>query len=264
MSDRTSWCTIARKEDSLERIIPEIAGLGYTAFELWGPHVDRYLHTDRAANLASMLRRHNAQAIAIAVYLDLLSGDWEDAADRYLSTAGHLEAPILRTWLCPRASSALDDLQWQTLVSRARDLVNRASECSIAIAVETHADQPSDTLASTLRLVEDVPGIAVVHDVYALWEHEQQWAASVEALAPWTVHVHAKNARGVRPSKTYTTLAEGDLDWNSIIATLESIGFSGRYSVEYFGADVAEAAASDLEFIRSRTGGQNPLPTPPK
>jgi len=112
-----------------------------------------------------------------------------------------------------------------------------AEDHGIVLAAETHGGQLTFSAAETLEFVEavDHPALGVLWDPY--WVHvrgEETLRETIDLLAAWIVHVHAKDVRFDADGTRHTVmLGEGELDWCAIVAELAAIGYDGYISDEY-------------------------------
>ncbi|NLC47314.1 MAG: sugar phosphate isomerase/epimerase, partial [Firmicutes bacterium] len=121
----------------------------------------------------------------------------------------------------------------------------------IGFAVETHQGQLADTTRSTLRLVlqVDEENFGVNLDIHNLFAVGEDPVSALRLLAPYVVHVHAKNAD--ETSRKYgVPLAKGNMDYAPFLQELSEIGYGGYVSIEWFGEGAVENAASELAFLR--------------
>lgn len=257
--NRLSWCTIAMKSKPAESIVPRIAPAGFDGIELWGPHIENYEERHGTIDgLVSLLTEFGLAVPAIAVYFDVLSDDSMSASiercRRYVSYAQQFSCSILRAWIAPLGSGQMSREQWTTTVERTRLLVETCSSVSdrVTLAVETHADQPMDSVPSTERLLSDTGmGLAVVYDVYNLYRIGQAPEDVLSVLGPDIVHVHAKNGWLEAGAFVPSQLKSGEMDWSAIVDALNGHGYKGWISVEYFGGgDVVASAVDDRRFLR--------------
>jgi L-ribulose-5-phosphate 3-epimerase len=79
--------------------------------------------------------------------------------------------------------------------------------------------------------------------------------ASAAALAGRIAHVHARDARASAGGPKEVAVGSGDVDWMSLVATLESVGFSGYLVVDrQTGDDRPGDLAVGAKFLRRFVG----------
>lgn len=126
-----------------------------------------------------------------------------EAADKVLRTAISLGAPNIRVWAGRVGSGECPSEQRQRVAEDIGGLAALAAEHGIQVSVECHPDTLTDTLPSTLRLLDDIKMSAGVVRPY--WQpvpgqRVGEAGKHVDALLPLlrTVHVFAWSADGGR------------------------------------------------------------------
>jgi len=110
---------------------------------------------------------------------------------RTLDTALALGAPRIRVWAGTRGTEASDPTHRAQVTRRLRDAADAAEDSGVALALEYHRNTLTDTLESTLALLEEVDRANV--GVY--WQPNVDQSADdavrhLEALLPWLRGVH--------------------------------------------------------------------------
>ena len=115
----------------------------------------------------------------------------------------------------------------------------------------------------------DSPAFRLIFDTAApLFVHEAPRQALAE-MAPYLAHVHLKNARPLEagePAGRFldstrgcrfqgTSLREGVVDLEPLLAELQRLGYDGCLSIEYQGeADPREVLRQDIAWVRRLLG----------
>ena len=118
------------------------------------------------------------------------------------------------------------------------DAAGRADDLGLTLCVENVRSCFGNTGPNTAAILA-----AVDHaSVRAIWDPAndfvsggESFRAGYEAVKPWMVHVHAKDATVVDPATgltAWTAIGQGDLDWPAQIRALLDDGYSGRISLE--------------------------------
>lgn len=126
---------------------------------------------------------------------------------------------------------------WSAAMSALEEIGAYAQARGVVFATET-GPEPGPVLA---RLIERVQTDAVrvnfdpanfIYYGFDLWE-------AVEALAPYVVHTHAKDAvRGAegQPGRE-VPLGQGEVDWPRYVGALQAAGYNGAFVIEREGGD---------------------------
>jgi 3-dehydroshikimate dehydratase len=264
------FCTIAYRLQrlSLPEIIWRIADHGYDEVEIWGAHLDR---------LESLWEiRHCLDATGLGVslispYLDFTGAPrlWKKSlasAERYLDHASELGASGIRVFTGQKGSCSASYEQWRDCLTALRALADMAAGRGLQLYIETHPNTLADTAGAIKKLLDGIKrtNVGLILDPYNLYEVEGDGVyESVRQLMPTVRHIHLKNADtgGLFPSpfpfvhqkrtdlSKVSYLARGDLDYERLFEIFFESGFSGRYSVEWFGDDVEGAASRERGYL---------------
>ncbi|MDF1513665.1 MAG: TIM barrel protein [Anaerolineae bacterium] len=108
-----------------------------------------------------------------------------------LASATALGAPLIRVWAGKRNSEEADDAYWQQVVDDAITIANLSAEAGKEIAFEYHGNTLTNTLSSTVRLLQDINHPAVK----TYWQKPNQSSleenvVAINQLLPWLSHLH--------------------------------------------------------------------------
>jgi len=166
--------------------------------------------------------------------------EWVDAALL-------LGAPIVRVnagW----ARELEEEIAFNYAVECIKEVCEYAEDYGLTVAVENHGGITS-TAEQVLRLIKAVDSdwFKVNLDVA---NFEQDLYGSIEKLAPYTIHVHAKVFElKLEPTKSYWI--ETRLDYDRILRILKRVGYNGYLSLEYEGKEDEEIAVpKSVRFLR--------------
>jgi len=273
---KTSFCSIAFRNDKREilELIPEIAELGYNGIEIWGNHLTGGL--SNVLSVKKAVREHGLEVPMISPYFDFTGSEvkWLSSlsvAKRYVQYAVVLGCPLIRVFTGVVGSGDISNKVWKTAVEGLKVISSIAEEQGISLALETHPGTLTDTVESTLRLIEAVgaPNLKVNLDIYHFWDATEDFRIPLDKLREHTVHVHAKNTNlsaAQRRSNPHLLLhdkeaaqeffgivglREGGLPYEEFFRDLLTGGYDGFVSIEWFGDAPSRAARSELEYLRS-------------
>ncbi|HCK10299.1 sugar phosphate isomerase/epimerase [bacterium] len=164
-----------------------------------------------------------------------------------VDTAAALGSPLCRLFSGP-VPEAEDDPAW----AWAKQVIDRAEEKGIVIALENYARSPGGTLGEIQTVLNhfDVPGLKTNIDTgnYAGWK--QDHLEAIEAIGHRAAYVHVKDPREGGTSVP----GEGDLDMKRIFAALDALPHKIVYCFEFPGGDEPDDRITrGLEFMRSRS-----------
>lgn len=221
-----------------EKTIPEIATLtayaGLNAIE-WGADVHvppGDLHEADAARLET-----KANGLEIAAYGSYYRAAPDDSISAVLSCAERLHCPLVRIWAGNEPSTGLSPDTRKQTTKRISDLVAAAQPQGITIATEYHRNTLTDSLASAMELLNDVP------DLLTFWQPSVQNSVkqNVHALKTLNsrvanIHVYHRDRQNVQLS-----LCCGIPEWTQYFS--EARYFSGTHYAA-------------IEFVRNGTETQ--------
>ena len=142
---------------------------------------------------------------------------------------------------------------WRALVDSLREIGDYAASHGVVACVENHFNTMAESAEWTARLCREVdsPGVGAIYDQANLtFSHCEDPKAAIAAQAEWIRHVHVKDLVFTDPERQFVAsstfnVAEGEravrsrvvgdgiLDWPSILADLDRIGYEGALSLEY-------------------------------
>lgn len=249
-------CSIAALDQPLSEVIRLAAAAGADGLEVTArpPHVLPDAGRETLCALADEIRAAGLAVLAYGSYLG--HGDVEPR--REVERTAALGTRLLRVWapLCPGEPDA-GFARTVALLARTCDL----AQCEgIDVVVERHIGSFADTVERTVRLIEAV--------------NRENFGLNYQAcdfLEPSAVPLQTEDARRLAPHSRYVhlknyildpdhgrlvhggSLAEGVLDYTSLLGTLLDAGYSGPMSVEFLSAEALpaeERLAHDLRFVR--------------
>ena len=201
--------------ERFEAMIAEIAGLGFTALDLWLAHLHYAWATEEHIRIArATLARHNLALVSLAGGFGAERGEFEQAC----RLAQEMGAPVLG------GNSALltADRAWMAATLRGYDL---------KFGYENH---PETSIQEMLDKVgqgdDDVIGFCV--DTGWFGTHQVDAVAALRAVAPQLFHVHLKDVRAAGAHET-CRLGAGVVPIVDCLHALQEIGYAGAISIEH-------------------------------
>jgi sugar phosphate isomerase/epimerase len=189
-----------------------------------------------------------------ALCADFLRGFKDpDANDRLvpetakcLALARELGAGVVTTHLGSVPEDEADPGR-RAMTEALRDLAREAERQGVSFAAETGAEPP-ERLKGLLDSLGLGP-LKVNLDPANLTRRGWSAVEAVEALAPYLVHAHAKDAKA--GGEGDVPLGEGDVPWEEYLASLEAAEFHGFHAIEReSGRDREGDVARAVEFLR--------------
>jgi L-ribulose-5-phosphate 3-epimerase len=136
---------------------------------------------------------------------------------------------------------------WGVLARALNEIGAYAEQRGVALATET-GPEPGSTLAELLEAL-DTKAIRVNFDPANFIIYGYDYQQALQDLGPYIVHTHAKDAA---VGKGEVPLGQGDVAWPWYIATLQSLGFDGFYTIEReAGPDPLGDVRQAIAFLRS-------------
>lgn len=263
-----AFCTIAYRfmPNGIETCLQEIKGAGYSFVEIWGGHI-RKATTEDIINLADYIRQQDLRVSTVSHYLDFTSGPlkWQQSIDQaavFIQQAKWLQAPYMRCFTGVCSSRQATMAQWHDAVRGIRQVASVAQTAGVKLLIEVHANTLADTGDKTKALLQAIghPNVGILFDPYNLWETEgEAWVQSFDALYPFIEVMHLKNATCTSPDQSpfpfvheaasdtsrISSIRAGTIDYAALCGQLTARSFHGFLSIEWFGDDVAQAAATE-------------------
>lgn len=248
--------------------VRKAAELGFAAIEFTEltPH-DGSSKEAYAKAIVREAGRYNMQISAYAVSACLIQPTAEQTraelarVKREIDVAAMLGVPVMRhdAYFAQRKYKSFDQ-SLPELAAHIRELAGYAEACGIQTAVENHGQicQDSDRMERLFNAVNH-PNFGLLADIGNFMCADESPAAAVSRIAPYALHVHAKDFRkygyGVSvPEPFYTTracnklqgtaLGEGEVPVQQCLQILKNAGYNGCVSIEFEGREDCLAALS--------------------
>ena len=115
---------------------------------------------------------------------------------------------------------SVEELTWR---------VGEASDRGIVVAVEPHIGSIVDVPDRTAQLCQDVPGLTLALD----YTHFIRDGYPDEHVHPLLAHSSILHARGGRPGRIQTSMAENTVDYAAVLDQMQQVGYDGPVVLEY-------------------------------
>jgi sugar phosphate isomerase/epimerase len=146
------------------------------------------------------------------------------------------------------------DATWETLRHALTEIGGYAAGKGVVLATET-GPEPGPALAELLQTL-DTDAVRVNFDPANLTYMGFDLDEALDALLPYIVHTHAKDAlRGPGPYRE-RPLGEGDVPWAHYIGRLQAAGYRGAFTIEREeGPDPIGDVRTAIAFLKRFAGG---------
>lgn len=221
---------------SVDEIIDLVVQADLPAIE-WGGDV-HVPHGDLAQ--ARLVRQKSEDAsLSLPTYGSYYRVSHEESGpfETVLETAVALGTPTIRVWAGRLGSVEADDGHWQRVIEDTRRIVDLAFDAGVTIAYEYHGNTLTDTLDSTMKLIEvvDRPGLRSFWQPPKGSAHQDNTTA-IQRLSPWIEHIHVFGWLMDGDLTVRLPLAEHAVQWQGYLAALDALP-GDRYAL--------------LEFVRN-------------
>lgn len=158
---KSSIASVTFRNKSIEEISKLAHLCGISAIE-WGADIHVPPRDAIAARNALMHTKQNG--LTVSAYGSYYRGQENESFEPVLEAALIIEAEVIRIWAGNQASENITLSQRQILTEHISRAVLLAKQTGCVVATEYHANTLTDTLESTLALLNDVP------DLRTLWQ----------------------------------------------------------------------------------------------
>lgn len=130
---------------------------------------------------------------------------------------------------------------WKRACEETNWRIKVAKERKIVYAIEPHLGSILPDPATTLRFIDECPGLTLTLD-YGHFIYQGQSNESIHPLISHASHFHA---RGGAKGKLQTMVQENEIDFKTIISKFNKIGYSGFVCFEYVYDDWGDCNKTD-------------------
>jgi inosose dehydratase len=223
-----------------------LAELGYDGVELtvipgYTTDLDLLDNPERR-RILDLLARYNLALPGVAGHTPLLTDNaeqWAQNLDRLKRTVD-----LCVDWAQDGGPPVLDTTvggkpeEWETrkdlLVARIQELASYAQSRGVVLAIEHHVGSILNTPQVTVALIEQVgmDNVKVNFDISHFNVLGIPIEESVATVAPYTVHTHVKDERGLAPDFEFLIPGEGVFDYITYLKAMRRHGYEGFISPE--------------------------------
>ncbi|MEW9180263.1 sugar phosphate isomerase/epimerase family protein [Bacillus mycoides] len=270
-----SLCTISFRHQliSFTDIVQFAYENGFEGIELWGTHAQNLYMQERETTEREIdyLKDKNLEVTMISDYLDIsLSADFQktmEKCEQLVILANWFNTNKIRTFAGQKGSEDFSEQERKEYVKRIRMICDLFAPHNMYILLETHPHTLTDTLPSTLKLLEEVnhPYLKINLDFLHIWESGADPVDSFHRLKPWIQHYHFKNISSAEylhvfePNNVYAAagsrigmvpLFEGIVNYDEIIREVRDTDHFA--SLEWFGHNAKDILKEEMKALTNR------------
>lgn len=238
---RIGYSTWGMPKVPIAQALEAIANLGYTGVELavtpgWSTDLDT-LDAAKRAEIKRLLAQHHLVLTAVAGHTNLCADDPEAhrAAMARLKASVDLAAELAQPGEQPIMVSLVGGRpeDWAThralLAERVSELANYAAAKGVAYGVEPHCGTALDLPEKATWLLEHAtaPSLRLNFDISHMDVMGIEIDECVPVLAPYSVHTHVKDQRGIYPHHEFLTPGEGPFDFVHYLKAMHAARYDG-------------------------------------
>jgi 3-dehydroshikimate dehydratase len=279
-----SLCTISLRHQliSIQQIAHWAAANNFSRIELWGIHAKNLISSNinslglnHSQDLSPSIEHPCELELPVSMVSDYLplSGCLDKAVEKTVElckVSNFWNCSKLRTFAGDKGSADISVGERKQWTERLRQLCEIAMDHGIKLVAETHPNTLTDTLASTLQLLEEVDHCAlkINFDVIHVWEAGDNPQTAFMQLQDLIVHMHLKNIEKhsmldvFKPGNVYApagsrdgivNLFDGAFDFKSFLRFVDKDSKidlnSLDTSLEWFGNNTLQTLQSDSRAI---------------
>ncbi|EEL71295.1 sugar phosphate isomerase/epimerase family protein [Bacillus mycoides] len=270
-----SLCTISFRHQliSFTDIVQFAYENGFEGIELWGTHAQNLYMQERETTEREIdyLKDKNLEVTMISDYLDIsLLADFQktmEKCEQLVTLANWFNTNKIRTFAGQKGSEDFSEQERKEYVKRIRMICDLFAPHNMYILLETHPNTLTDTLPSTLKLLEEVnhPYLKINLDFLHIWESGADPVDSFHRLKPWIQHYHFKNISSAEylhvfePNNVYAAagsrigmvpLFEGIVNYDEIIREVRDTDHFA--SLEWFGHNAKDILKEEMKALTNR------------
>ncbi|MCA4131882.1 sugar phosphate isomerase/epimerase [Arthrobacter sp. M4] len=239
-------CSVTFRQRNVYEVLAAAVRAGLDGVE-WGGDV-HCPDAPAAAHVRTATASVGLRTLSLGSYFGAESEDFLPV----LETAVALGAPRIRVWAGSRGSESTEPAARARLSRRLRKAADEAADAGVAVALEYHGNTLTDTLDSTLALLEEVGR----ENVGVYWQPnvdqpDDDALQHLRALLPWLRGVHCFSWW---PFDTRLPLAERERLWRGAMDVLQEAGRPVDVMFEFVPDDRPEALERDAAWLRSVLG----------
>jgi L-ribulose-5-phosphate 3-epimerase len=267
MPDRLAASTNTYHTLSLEEALAGIAAAGFKSVELtsvpgWTEHVRRDATPEHLAHVKDQLKLNGLTPISLSGHSDLVSDAGVAEFRKALNLCRQFGISYVSTSTGGHAATSEGGVDEQRVefLKRIGPLADEAAADGIVICLETHGG-PLSTGASSAELIQEIdkPNVGINYDAgNVIFYGDTRPETDITTAAPYVKHLHVKDKIGGAGEWNFPAVGAGEIDYATIFAALDAVGFAGPCSIEieFQGEpwpsldDVNKALADSYTYVR--------------
>ena len=241
---KTGLVSVTFRKKSIDEIAAIAREAGLQAIE-WGGDV-HVPPTDPAA-AAAAVKACADNGLTISAYGSYHRCKDEEDFAPILETAVRLGAPVIRVWAGGgfKHSSQCSEEDRAMYTKNLRKAVAMAAEKGCIVATECHPNTLTDDVNSTLRLLEDVPGLFTYWQPFYDLTCEEN-TANIRKLGKRIVNVHIFHRD---ENNKPTPLSAGAENWKHYLSALRDCTDTQSVGLEFVLGDTEEQYFEDCQVL---------------
>ncbi len=241
---KISFSTLGCPRWSLKEIMATAVDLGYQGIEVRGvgkdisvPTVPEFSTENLPGTLATLRRMNLAiPCLDSDCCIHLRENEKAVAAEvaAYVALAEKLGTPYVRVMATAPVPQPVGTVDEPYVRERAVALGELARAHGVKLLIETHGVwSDSEKLARLLSLISS-PSVGALWDVHHPYRFMgEKPETTVMNLKPWLWHTHMKDSQRSESGYRYTLPGFGDVPLAESVHTLDAVGYTGYYSLEW-------------------------------
>jgi sugar phosphate isomerase/epimerase len=225
----------------VEESLPALAAMGYQGVELsvrqeWNTELAA-LDGPYRAKIARLLDDTGLVLSAVAAHQNLCDLDEQatEASMAYLRASMDLAAELAQAGEPPIVASLVGgapddwDGRKELLAQRIHALGEYAQAQGVILAVEPHSGTALDLPDKTIWLLDQVahPAVKLNFDISHMDVMGIGIDECVPTMAPYAIHTHVKDQRGIWPQHEFLTPGEGPFDFEHYLRAMHAASYGG-------------------------------------
>ena len=241
---KTSLTSISFRSKSVQEIAHLAHAAQLDAIE-WGGDVHVKPGDKEAALLA--YRTCHELGLSISAYGSYYEAGANEPFMPVLDTALRLQCPVIRIWAGHVGSDTCTSDERKQINVRLSYAVSLAKRAGCILATEHHINTLSDTLASTLQLLSDVPGI------YTFWQPPLGNTLTENLNELERLKGHIQNVHVYQWNSAYERfpLADGRDEWKMYLSTIQKHNIPRYATIEFVKDNSEEQLMQDAATLHS-------------
>jgi len=195
------------------------------------------MDAEDVCTMRNRLIKMGLQPVSVNAVCHVLKPRDVEALRRRIDFAHDLGCTCVITDSCSEAELAQHRNE---VFSNLRSLATYAADQGVCVALETHGG-PTKNGRAAMEFLEELAhtNVGCNYDTGNIFFYNDNIdpAEDICEIASRVVHVHLKDTLGGKGDWKFCGLGEGRVDFAKIVATLDSVGFRGPYSVEIEGIE---------------------------